>query len=116
LHAFAPCSDNPGAVLGETLCLGNLVLDTTTRRVQVDHADIVLSVPEITLLELLLRRQGHVVRRELLEEKLHYGHFRCGSEAVEALVYRMRCKLTDAAATPCVHTVKGIGYLLSGMQ
>jgi len=105
-----------GAVLGETLGLGNLVLDTTTRRVRVDHVDIGLSVHEIILLELLLRRQGHVVPREMLEEKLHNCDVQFGSNAVEILVHRLRRKLADAAATPCVHTVRGIGYLLTGMQ
>jgi len=106
----------PGAVFGETLSLGNLVLDTTTRQVRVDHVDIGLSAHEIILLELLLRRQGHVVPREVLEAKLHSRDVQFGCNAAEALVLRLRRKLADAAATPCVHTVRGIGYLLTGMQ
>ena len=106
----------PEAVLGVTLSLGNLVLDTTTRQARVDGVDIGLSIRETTLLELLLRRQSHVVPREMLEEKLYSFDAQLGSNAMEVLVHRLRRKLAEAAATPCVHTVRGVGYLLTGTE
>lgn len=105
----------PGGALGEILSLGNLVLDTTTRQVRVDQVNIGLSVSEIMLLELLLRRQGDVLPRDALEEKLQTCDVRLGSDAIEMLVRRLQRKLADAAATPCVHIVNGIGYLLTAM-
>jgi DNA-binding response OmpR family regulator len=103
----------PDAVLGVILTLGNLALDTTTRQARVDGVDIGLSVRETTLLELLLRRQNRVVPREVLEEKLYSFDAQIGSNVMEVLVHRLRRKLADAAATPYVHTVRGVGYLLT---
>ncbi len=106
----------PGAVLGEALSLDNLVLDTTTRQARVNQLEIGLSVPETLILELLLRRQGRVVPREVMEEKLQRGDAKFGANTAEALVHGLRRKLANAGATPCVHIVNGIGYLLIGMQ
>ncbi len=103
----------PDAVLGVTLRLGNTVLDTTTRQTTVDGVDIGLSVRETMLLELLLRRQSCVVPRETLEHGLYSFDAQLGSNAMEVLVHRLRRKLADAAATPCLHTVRGVGYLLA---
>ena len=106
----------PGALLGVTLSLGNVVLDTTTRQARVAGSDIGLSVREAALLELLLRRQSYVVPREVLEQKLYSFDAQLGSNAMEVLVHRLRRKLTEAGATPCVHTVRGVGYLLAGAE
>jgi DNA-binding response OmpR family regulator len=106
----------PNAVLGVSLSLGNLVLDTTTRQAQVNGADIGLSVRETMLLEMLLRRQKSVVAREVLEQGLYSFDAQLGSNAIEVLVHRLRRKLTDAAATLSVHTVRGVGYLLTDTE
>ena len=103
----------PNAALGVTLGLGNLVFDTTTRQGRVDGVDIGLSVREAAMLELLLRRQSCVVTREALEQGLYSFDAQLGSNAMEVLVHRLRRRLTDTAATPCLHTVRGVGYLLS---
>ena len=103
----------PNAALGVTLGLGNLVFDTTNRRALVDGIDIGLSAREARMLELLLRRQSSVVTREALEQGLYGFDAQLGSNAMEVLVHRLRRRLTDTAATLCLHTVRGIGYLLS---
>ena len=106
----------PNAALGVTLGLGNLVFDTTTRQARVDGEDIGLSVREAAMLELLLRRQSCVVTREALEQGLYSFGAQLGSNAMEVLVHRLRRRLTDTAATLCVHTVRGVGYLLSEVK
>jgi two-component system response regulator QseB len=100
-------------VLGIRLCLGNLVLDTTSRQVSVNAANVAMSVREVALLELLMRRQGAVVPRDLLEQGLYSFDSQLGSNAMEVLVHRLRRKLTDAEATACIHTVRGVGYMLA---
>jgi two-component system response regulator TctD len=103
----------PGATFGIVLTLGNLVLDTTTRRVQVDGAVVALSVRETTLLEHLLRHQLNVVSREVLEQSLYSFESQLGSNAIEVLVHRLRRKLADSTANLCIHTVRGVGYVLT---
>jgi DNA-binding response OmpR family regulator len=103
----------PNAALGVVLELGDLVLDTVARHAQVGTTPLVLSLREMALLELLLRRQGRVVTREAIEQGLYGFDTTLGSNAVEVLVHRLRRKLTYANARAAVHTLRGVGYLLS---
>lgn len=103
----------PNAALGVTLTLGNLLLDTTTRQVQVDGADVSLSVRETSMLELLLRQQGTVVTRVVMEQRLYSFDVQLGSNALEVLIHRLRRRLQDVGATVAIHTLRGVGYLLS---
>jgi DNA-binding response OmpR family regulator len=103
----------PNAALGVCLTLGNLMLDTATRQVQVGGAAIGLSVRETSMLEILLRRQGTVVTREIMEQRLYSFDAQIGSNAMEVLVHRLRRKLQEVEATVTVHTVRGVGYLIA---
>jgi DNA-binding response OmpR family regulator len=104
----------PNAALGVRLAAGNLELDTARREVSVGEAQVALSLRETALLELLLRAQGRVVTRESIEDGLYGFDTLLGSNAVEVLVHRLRRKLTQAEATPRVHTLRGVGYMLAG--
>jgi DNA-binding response OmpR family regulator len=106
----------PDSVFGVTLSLGNLELDTTTRQLRVAGRHVPVSVRETTLLEQLLRHQSNVVTREVLEQRLYSFDAELGSNAMEVLVHRLRRKLADAAASPCIHTVRGVGYVLTGPE
>ena len=102
----------PNSALGVRLELGDLVLDTASRQASVGAALLPLSVREMALLELLLRRQGRVVTREAIEQSLYAFDAALGSNAIEVLVHRLRRKLADANARAVVHTLRGVGYLL----
>ena len=102
----------PNAALGVVLELGELVLDTASRQAKVGNIPLVLSLREMALLELLLRRQGRVVTREAIEQGLYGFDTTLGSNAVEVLVHRLRRKLAEADARAVVHTLRGVGYLL----
>ncbi len=104
----------PNAALGVALSLGPLVLDTATRQVRVDGAQVEFSVRETAMLEMLLRRQGVVVARETLEQGLYSFDSHLGSNALEVLVHRLRRRLAEVAPALSVHTVRGVGYLLAG--
>ena len=106
----------PDAALGVTLELANVTLNTVSRQVCVEAADIGLSVRETAMLEILLRRQGAVVPREAMEQGLYSFDNQLGSNAIEVLVYRLRRKLLDTGAAARVHTVRGVGYMLTGAE
>ncbi|WP_395337256.1 response regulator [Novosphingobium sp. BL-8H] len=91
--------------------MGNLTLDLRTREVAVDGKPIELSLREIELLELLMRRPGHVVPKRVLEDHLFGAGDTLGSNAVEVYVHRLRRKLEDTADVK-VQTVRGIGYMM----
>jgi len=103
----------PNAALGIRLVLGNLVLDTVSRQTLIAGAKTHLTLRETTMLELLLRDQGRVVFREVLENRLYSFDSELGSNALEVLIHRLRRRLQESGASLTIHTVRGIGYLLS---
>lgn len=102
-----------GGYVEQVLTAANLTLDTRTREVRVDGDAVDLSVREVELLELLMRRSGHVISKRAIEDQLFGAGDALGSNAVEVYVHRIRRKLEDVAAVAKVQTVRGIGYLLS---
>ncbi|HEY7298997.1 MAG TPA: response regulator transcription factor [Xanthobacteraceae bacterium] len=103
----------PGGALGMTLKAGNVRFDTIARDVQV--GDICLTLPrrENAILEQLMRRLGRVVPKAILEEKLYSIDDEHESNTIPVHVHYLRRKLMDAGATAEIHTVRGIGYLLT---
>jgi DNA-binding response OmpR family regulator len=106
----------PSAALGVVLTLRNLVLDTTSRLVRVDGAEVGLSLREMSVLEILMRQQGAVVTRELMEQRLYSFEAHLGSNALEVLIHRLRRRLQDADAAVVIHTVRGVGYLMANAR
>jgi DNA-binding response OmpR family regulator len=106
----------PGGALGVKLQAGNVVLDTIGRDVRVGELSLQLPRRECTILEHLLRRQGRVVPKTVLEEKLYGIDEELESNAVPVHVHHLRRKLQDAQATAEIHTVRGIGYLLTELK
>ena len=60
-----------------------------------------------------MRRQGSVVIREVLEQRLYSFDSQIGSNALEVLVHRLRRRLQEAGAPVVIHTVRGVGYLMA---
>lgn len=103
----------PGGALGATLEAGNLVFDTIGRDVRVGGGALLLPRRECAILEHLMRRLGRVVPKAVLEEKLYGIDDELGSNAIPVHVHHLRRKLLDAGATAEIHTVRGVGYLLT---
>jgi DNA-binding response OmpR family regulator len=103
----------PGGALGATLTAGNVVFDTIGRDVSVAGVPLQLPRREAAILEHLLRRQGRVVPKGVLEEKLYGIDEELESNAVPVHVHHLRRKLQDAHASAEIHTVRGVGYLLA---
>ena len=106
----------PGGALGATLQAGNILLDTVGRDVRVGGVPLQLPRRECAILEHLLRRQGRVVPKSVLEEKLYGIDDELESNAVPVHVHHLRRKLQDADATAEIHTVRGVGYLLTEIK
>jgi DNA-binding response OmpR family regulator len=103
----------PGNLLGVPLELGNVTLDTVARQVFVGEEPIFFSPREIAVLEHLLRRSGRVVGKSLLENNLYGLSQEIGSNAVEVYIHRLRKRLTEVDASVQIHTLRGVGYLIS---
>lgn len=92
--------------------VGNLYVNPTRHEVQVDGKDVVLTLKEFELLNLLISRQGIVfTRAQLLDEIWGYG-FDGESRTVDVHVRTLRQKLGPAGNY--IETVRGIGYKVGG--
>ena len=103
----------PGGALGLVMTAGNLSFDTTAREVRVRDKPISISRREMGVLEQLMRRNGRVVPKSVLEDKLYGFDDEISSNSVEVHISRLRKRLTKAGASVSVHTLRGVGYLLS---
>lgn len=103
----------PGVMLGRRLEVGDLVFNTAKRDATVRGKPFILVGRELDVLELLVRQSGQVVTRKHLEDQLFGPEFDPVSNAIEVYVHRLRQKLTREEAGVAIHTVRGIGYLLT---
>jgi DNA-binding response OmpR family regulator len=104
----------PGQPLRVLLCEQNIELDVVERRVRVAGTEIELSRREFSALELFMRRAARVVSKAEFEDAIYGFGEEVASNAVEVLVHRLRKKLAMANATVDIHTLRGLGYMLSG--
>ena len=89
---------------------GGLDFDTIGRTASIDGRTLQLSLHEIGVLEVLLRRFGRVVSKEKLVEQLYRYDEEVSHNAIEVYVHRVRKKIAGAGVT--VRTLYGRGYLL----
>ncbi len=103
----------PDGALGNSLKVGNIVFDTSSREVRVGQNLIKISRKEMGVLEQLMRRSGKVVPKDILESKLYGFDEEVSPNSLEAHISRLRKRLSQAEASVTIHTLRGVGYLLS---
>lgn len=96
-----------------TLHCADLSMDLLARRVERGGVRIDLQPREFRLLELLLRNQGQVVTRTMMLEEVWDYHFDPGTNVIDVHISRLRKKIDEGCETPLLHTVRGVGYMLS---
>jgi DNA-binding response OmpR family regulator len=106
----------PGSAFGTLLKAGNVTFDTIGRDVRISAQAISLSRREIATLEHLMRRLGRVVPKTVLEEKLYGIDDELESNAIPVHVHHLRRTLQEASATVQIHTVRGVGYILTELK
>lgn len=106
----------PGGALGTILKAANIKFDTIGRDVSIAAVPLSLPRRETAILEHLMRRLGRVVPKALLEEKLYGIDDELESNAIPVHVHHLRHKLMHGGATAEIHTVRGVGYLLTEIK
>jgi two-component system OmpR family response regulator len=89
---------------------GRLELDLGARRVFHDGKPIDFSLREYAVMEILMSRQGKVVTKEQMFDRLFGWGEDVGTNAVEVSVHRVRKKLEPYGIE--IRTVRGMGYLI----
>lgn len=98
-----------------TLTQGNLSFEPASRHAVVAGSVLELPRRESMLLEEMLRSAPRIAVKDHLEERLYSHGESITLNAIEALVSRLRRKLSAAGATVRIDTVRGIGYrIVSG--
>jgi two-component system OmpR family response regulator len=102
-----------GPSVTTSLDCADLHMDLLTRRVERGGDRIDLQPREFRLLELLLRNQGQVVTRTMMLEEVWDYHFDPGTNVIDVHISRLRKKIDEGFNLPLLHTVRGVGYMLS---
>lgn len=92
---------------------GELTLNLATREVRWGDASIELTAREFNMLEYFMRSPGQVYTRPQILEHVWQYHFDPGTNLVDVYIKRLRRKLTDEGAPPCIETIRGVGYRLA---
>jgi two-component system response regulator MprA len=99
---------------GGVLRFGELTLDLASREAHRGARAFTLTRIEFDLLELFLRHPRQVLTREVLLNKVWGFDFDSGTNSLAVYVGYLRRK-TEAGGEPrCIHTVRGVGYVLRG--
>lgn len=91
---------------------GSLVINPASRAVSVDGCPIDVSRREFAVLEVLLRRPGHVISRATIEEAIYGWQEEVGSNAVEVHIHKLRAKI----GSDQIETVRGMGYRIKAQS
>lgn len=95
------------------LRIADLVVDVTTRRVVRGSRAIELTAKEYALLEFLVRNAGRPVTRTMLVEHVWDIHFDRNTNVVDVHVNHLRNKIDKDFLPQLIHTVRGVGYILT---
>lgn len=95
------------------LRVGDLEIDTVRRRVTRAGKAIELKPKEYALLEFLAHHCDRPVTRSHIIEHVWDIHFDSISNVVEVHINSLRNKIDKGAAAPLIHTVRGVGYMLT---
>jgi DNA-binding response OmpR family regulator len=101
-----------GAALPERLCAGDLTLDCIRRRVSRGGRVIELAPKEFSILEYLMRNQGHPLSRTMIVEHVWDTEYDGLTNIVDVYIRHLRSKIDDEADMKLIRTVRGIGYML----
>ncbi len=96
----------------ELVC-GRLQLDTALRLARVDETVLTLTPKEYALLELLVRRRGHVLNRGAIFAQLYESDSNASDTVIEVLMSTLRAKLARAGLSNLIETRRGFGYVVA---
>lgn len=97
---------------GGLLRVGDLTLDLSTRQGHRGQRAFTLTRIEFDLLEMFLRHPRQVLAREVLLHQVWGFDFDSGTNSLAVYVGYLRRKLEEGGEPRCIHTVRGVGYVM----
>jgi DNA-binding response OmpR family regulator len=102
-----------GAPRESVLRVADLEMDTIRRKVRRAGTAIELKPKEYALLEILMRNIDRPLTKALIIEHVWDIHFDSISNVVEVHINSLRNKIDKGYDVPLIHTVRGVGYVLT---
>lgn len=94
------------------LRVGDLTLDTMTRKVTRGSKQLDLPVREYRSLEFLMQSAGQVRGRMTIVQNVWDYDLDPGTNLVDVYIMRLREKIDHGHEVKLLHTVRGVGYLI----
>jgi two-component system response regulator RegX3 len=96
---------------GNTLIVGEVILDPDQHKVLVRGSEVSMPLKEFELLHLLLANAGRVLPRETLIDRVWGTDYVGDTKTLDVHIKRLRAKVEDDPATPSrIVTIRGLGY------
>jgi DNA-binding response OmpR family regulator len=94
----------------------DLEMDLVTHKVSRRDQGLELTAKEFDLLEYLMRHSGSIVSREMLARDVWHATIRATplDNVIDVTIARLRRKIDEPYERKLLHTVRGLGYILSG--
>ena len=92
--------------------VGEIRLDPTSHHVSVAGRPVHLTGKEFSMLELLIRRKGRVLSKDVFLNHLYDGRGDPDAKIIDVFICKLRRKLAVAGAPDAISTVWGRGYTL----
>lgn len=97
----------------DTLQVADLRVDFSKRLVTRSSKKIELTLKEYALLEYLIRNAGQVLSRSMIVDQVWDQSFDSFTNVVDVYIRYLRNKVDQGFEPKLIHTVRGVGYVLS---
>jgi len=98
------------------LRIDDLTLSLVTHKVMRRGKEIELTAKEYSLLEYFMRNPDKILTRTMISEHVWDYHFDSMTNLVDVYVNYLRNKIDKGSELKLIHTVRGVGYLLSASR
>ena len=101
-------------ISSQTISIGNLELDPSTRTVKYFDQNMELTKKEFDLLQVLCMNANVVQNRDQLLDKVWGYDFEVNTNVVDVFIGYLRKKMESNGNPRMINTIRGVGFMLSG--
>jgi len=101
------------ATITSILKIGDLTVDTATRRVSRSGTEIELRTKEYAILEYMLRHPDQVLTRAMIADHVWNYDFENASNVIDVHIRNLRSKIDAEFEQKLIQTLRGTGYRIS---
>lgn len=106
-----------GALAAQPILIhGDIELNVKARTAHRAGRHLALSPKEFELLKFLMEHADAIVTRQMLLQQVWRLTFDPQTNVIDVNLVRLRRKLDDGGAAPCLETVRGVGYRLNAVR